>query len=450
MESFFDKYIQAVDRTDTVKYTGLVQSVRGLLIESLGPRSVVGEMCTITLGGKNKTVDAEVIGFNGKTVKLMAYESTEGIEEGDVVVASGSTLDVPVGPELLGRVLDSRGRMCDGKRDVPCATRYPALKAAPDPLSRAEINTRITTGVRALDSLITLAKGQRVGIFAGSGIGKSTLLSMIARNTNADINVIALVGERGREVSEFLKRDLGEEGLKRSVVVYASGDETPISKVRAAYVATAIAEYFRDQGKDVMLMMDSVTRFAQAQRDIATLNGEPPQRQGYPASSFTTTQQLLERAGANSRGTITGLYTVLVDGGDFDEPVSDTVRGVLDGHILLSRDLASRQHYPAIDVLPSISRLMNRVSTPQIKKAAQTVKQWMAVYAQQEDMITAGVYQKGSSPEVDEAIEHHAAIEAFLCQEEFDRCPVEETLTKLSELSGVEIPQEEMDLAVNS
>lgn len=444
MEQFFQKYIKTVQRTDTIKYTGKVNAVRGLLIESVGPRSVVGELCTITLSSSGKKIDAEVVGFEGTIVRLMAYEATEGIEPGDEVVALGGVLEIPVGDELLGRVLNSRGRACDGRGDVSASDFYPAVQKAPDPLTRKELGKKITTGVRAIDGLLTVAEGQRMGIFAGSGIGKSTLLSMIARNTNADINVIGLIGERGREIPEFLHRDLGDEGLKRSVVVFASGDETPISKIRAAHTATAIAEYFRDQGKNVMLMMDSVTRFAQAQRDIGTLNGEPPQRRGFPASSFTMTQQLLERSGANSKGTITGLYTVLVDGGDFDEPVSDAVRGVLDGHILLSRDLASRQHYPAIDVLPSISRLMNRITSPTVKKAAQRVKQWMAVYSQQEEMITAGVYQKGSSVEIDEAIAQHAAIEEFLCQEEYEKCPMEDTITKLSVLSGITIPPEEI------
>ncbi len=438
MESFFDKYIHNVERTETIKYTGKVVAVKGLLIQSLGPRSVVGEMCTIEIS-KGHLIDAEVVGFEGKIVKLMAYESTEGVEEGCVVTASGKLLEVPVGSELLGRVLNSRGKVCDGKGNISCSAFYPAVKNAPDPLSRTPLTQKITTGVRAIDSLLTIAKGQRVGIFAGSGVGKSTLLSTIARNTNADINVIALVGERGREIPEFLQKDLGEEGLKRSVVVFSSGSETPVSKIRAAYVATAIAEYFRDQGKDVMLMMDSVTRFAQAERDIGTLNGEPPQRRGYPASAFTTTQQLLERAGANDRGTITGIYTVLVDGDDFDEPVSDTVRGVLDGHIVLSRSLASRQHYPAIDVLKSISRLMNSVSSSQEKKASSLVKHWMAVYEHQEEFITAGVYQRGASQEVDEAVDHHVAIDSFLCQKPEEKCTMEDTLQKLSELSGIEL-----------
>ncbi len=448
---FFDKYIQSVERTDTIKYTGSVTAVRGLLIESHGPRSVVGELCQIQLNN-GTSIDAEVVGFNGKTVKLMAYEGTEGIEEGNVVVASGHVLEVPVGRELLGRVINSRGKACDGKRDIHAEGFYPAIQKAPDPLSKTDLTERINTGVRAIDALITLAKGQRVGIFAGSGIGKSTLLSMIARNTSADINVIALIGERGREVGEFISNDLGEEGLKRSVIVYATGDETPISKVRAAYVATSIAEYFRDQGKNVMLMMDSVTRFAQAQRDIGTLNGEPPQRRGFPASSFTYTQKLLERTGSNDKGTITGLYTVLVDGGDFDEPVSDTVRGVLDGHILLSRQIQERQHYPAIDVLPSISRLMNKVTstTPTIRKAAQRIKNWMAVYSQQEEMIISGVYQKGNSVEVDEAIAHHGEIEEFLCQDAYEECSLSDTLSKLAEVSGLAIPESEIKTALEA
>ena len=443
MESFFDKYIRTVERVDTIKYTGKVTAVRGSLIESEGPHSVIGELCTIHIDSTKAKVLAEVVGLSEKTVKLMAYDSTEGIQVGDVVVASGRMLEVPVGKKLLGRVLDATAHPCDGKGDLAAEDFYPAIAKVPDPLSKKMIEKRIVTGIRAIDGLLTVGKGQRLGIFAGSGVGKSTLTSMIARNTNADINVIGLIGERGREILEFLIRDLGEEGLKRSVIVYASGDQTPIAKIRAAYVSTAIAEYFRDQGKDVMLIMDSVTRFCQAQRDIGTLNGEPPQRRGFPASAFTLTQQLLERTGTNDKGSITAFYTVLVDGGDFDEPVSDTVRGVLDGHVILSRDLFARQHFPAIDVLNSVSRLISRVNGTCTKKAIQRVKQWMSTYQAQEDMIITGMYQRGNSVEIDDAIEHHQAIEDFLCQDVYEVSTISDTLKKLSELSGIEIPESE-------
>ena len=310
-------------------------------------------------------------------------------------------------------------------------------------MKRKPIDRRIVTGVRAIDGLLTAGKGQRLGIFAGSGVGKSTLLSTIARNTSADVNVIALIGERGREVLDFIERDLGEEGLKRSVVVVATSDSPSICRLRAAYVATAIAEYFRDLGKDVMMLFDSVTRFAHAQREIGLANGEPPAQRGYPPSVFDMLPKLLERTGTNDKGSITAFYTVLVDGGDMDEPISDKVRGTLDGHIVLSRDLAAKQHYPAIDMLTSISRLSGRVSGENTRKAVQRVRRWIATYAEQEDYITAGVYQKGNNLDVDEAIEHHQAVEEFLCQEQNAHLKIEDILQSLSEVSGIEIPEEE-------
>ncbi|MBQ1796042.1 MAG: FliI/YscN family ATPase [Treponema sp.] len=443
MESFFEKYIDAVKDTDTIKYTGAVTAVKGLMIESSGPRSVIGEICKIHIPSTNEYLLAEVVGLEGTTVRLMAYGETKGIEVGAEVTASGHVLEVPVGAKLLGRVIDATGTPFDGKGDIATPVHYPALQSPPSPLERKDINRRIVTGVRAIDGLLAVGKGQRLGIFAGSGVGKSTLLSIIARNTNADVNVIGLIGERGREVMDFINRDLGEEGLKRSVVVVATSDQPSIARLRAAYVTTAIAEYFRDQGKDVMLMFDSVTRFAHAQREIGLATGEPPAQRGYPPSVFDMLPKLLERTGTNSKGSITAFYTVLVDGDDMDEPISDKVRGTLDGHIVLNRSLAQHQHYPAIDVLASISRLSRRVSGPMTLKAVQTVKKWMSDYAAQEEMILAGVYQKGNSPEIDEAIDKHAAIEEFLCQEESDHCTIEDTLQKLSELSGVPIPKEE-------
>ncbi len=443
MESFFDKYINTIEHVEPIKYTGLVTAVNGLMIESVGPRSVIGEICEIQVPSTGGSVLAEVVGFEGTTVRLMPYGDTRGIESGCKVIASGHVLEVPVGPELLGRVIDATGRAYDGKGDIATGVYYPALASPPNPMDRLPVDKRVVTGVRAIDSLLTVGKGQRLGIFAGSGVGKSTLLSMIARNTNADINVIGLIGERGREVMDFINRDLGEEGLKRSVLVVATSDQPSIARLRAAYVTTAIAEYFRDQGKDVMLMFDSVTRFAHAQREIGLATGEPAAQRGYPPSVFDMLPKLLERTGTNDKGSITAFYTVLVDGGDMDEPIADKVRGTLDGHIVLSRDLASKQHYPAIDMLTSISRLSKRVSGTNTRKAVQRVRRWIATYADQEDMINAGVYVKGSNMEIDEAIDHHMAVEEFLCQEESDHLSIDDTLVRLSELSGIEIPQEE-------
>ncbi|MBQ4330543.1 MAG: FliI/YscN family ATPase [Spirochaetaceae bacterium] len=443
MGSFFDKYIDSIRGTETILYTGKVTAVRGMLIEGSGPRSVIGEMCTIKLMRGGGSVLAEVVGLDDTTVRLMAYGETKGIEVGCEIVASGHVLQVAVGPELLGRVIDATGKAYDDKGEVVTSTYYPALASPPSPLDRKPVSERIITGVRAIDSLLAVAKGQRLGIFAGSGVGKSTLLSMIARNTNADVNVIALVGERGREVLDFIHRDLGEEGLKRSVLVVSTSDQSSIARLRAAYTATAVAEYFRDQGKDVMLMFDSVTRFAHAQREIGLAAGEPPAQRGYPPSVFDMLPKLLERSGTSQKGSITGFYTVLVDGDDMDEPITDKVRGTLDGHIVLSRKLAHRAHFPAIDILASISRLAKRVSGPKTQEAVLSMRRKLALYTENEDMITAGAYQKGSSPAIDDAINSHQAIEDFLIQEEFAPSTLEETLISLGKITGVEIPPEE-------
>ncbi len=443
MEEFFNKYVQAIENAEPIKYTGSVTAVKGLMIESLGPRSAIGEICRIEIGDGKEAVMAEVVGLENTTVRLMAYGETKGIEVGCRVIASGHTLEVPVGKELLGRVLDALGNPCDGKGDIATGKYYPAIASSPDPMLRRDIDKRITTGVRAIDGILTVGKGQRLGIFAGSGVGKSTLVSMIARNTSADVNVIGLIGERGREVLDFIKRDLGEEGLKRSVVVVATGDQSAIARVRAAYVTTAIAEYFRDQGKDVMLMFDNISRFAKAQRDVGIESGEPPAKGSYPSTVYDSIQKLLERTGTNDKGSITAFYAVLVDGDDMDDPIADTVRGVLDGHVVLSRRLAGLQHYPAIDMMTSISRLSKRVSGSQTRKAVTKVRRWIATYSEQEDMIVTGAYRKGSMPEVDEAIDMHPLVEEFLCQDEYDKCPIEDTLKKLSDLSGIEIPEEE-------
>ena len=447
METIFTKYIERVEQTETVHYIGSVIRVRGMLVESRGPQAVIGEICKIAIPSAGTHVLAEVVGLYDTTVQLMAYGDTKGIEIGCTVTASGSVLQVAVGRQLLGRVLDAVGKAYDKKGEIASSTFYPAIASPPDPLDRTPVNKRIVTGVRAIDSLLAVGKGQRLGIFSGSGVGKSTLLGMIARNTNADVNVIALIGERGREVVDFLQRDLGEDGLKRSVVVVATSDQSPIARLRGAYTATAVAEYFRDQGKDVMLMFDSVTRFARAQREIGLAIGEPPAQRGYTPSVFETLPKLLERSGTSQKGSITGFYTVLVDGDDMDEPVSDTVRGILDGHIVLNRKLAQAYHFPAIDVLASISRLSKRVTGPQTQKAVAAIRRSMAAYAQSEDMITVGAYQKGSNAEVDAAIELHPAIENFLMQEEAEKTTIEKTLTDFGKLAGIEIPAEEWQTA---
>ena len=391
------------------------------------------------------SVLAEVVGLDETSVKLSAFGNTRGIEVGCEVVASGKTLQVPVGKSLLGRVIDATGAPCDNKGAIVPETYYPAECDPPDPMTRKPIDRRITTGVRAIDTLLTVGKGQRLGIFAGSGVGKSTLLSMIARNTDADINVIALIGERGREVLDFINRDLGEEGLKRSVIIVATSDQPSICRLRASYVATAVAEYFRDQGNDVMFMFDNVTRFAHAQREIGLAKGEPPAQKGYPPSVFDMIPKLLERAGTNDKGTITAFYNVLVDSDDMNEPITDKVRGTLDGHIVLNRKLAQSYHYPAIDVLQSISRLSRRVTGTKTKEACGVIRELMSVYESNELMITTGAYEKGNSPLIDKAIAMHDDIEKFLKQEEFDKCTMNDSLKKLSELSGIEIPEEEFD-----
>lgn len=446
MIDIFDKYIESVKNTETILFNGLVTRVRGMLIESNGPQSVIGEICYIKISRTGESIPAEVIGLDGKTVQLMAFGETKGIEIGCKVVATGSVLKVGVGRQLLGRVLDCMGKAADGKKEIAPETFYPAIASPPDPMSRRSIKKRIVTGIRAIDSLLAIGEGQRMGIFAGSGVGKSTLLGMIARNTNADVNVIALIGERGREVIDFLERDLGEEGLKRSVVVEATSDQSPLARIRGAYTATAIAEYFRDQGKNVMLMFDSVTRFAKAQREIGLAIGEPPATRGYTPSVFETLPKLLERSGTAQKGSITAFYTVLVDGDDMDEPISDTVRGILDGHVILSRRLAEARHYPAIDVLASISRLANRVSGEKTKEACAYVRKLMATYAESEDIINVGAYQKGSNPNIDLAIDAHESIDSFLEQEEFEQVTIGDTMQKLAELAHIEIPQEEYNV----
>ena len=438
----FSKYLDQIKNSEPIKYIGHVCTVKGLEILSKGPCAKIGEICTIKKSDGTEVL-SEVVGLNENIVKLTVYGLTDGIEIGCEVIASGETLKVPVGYSLLGRTINAVGKPCDNLGEIIPETYYPAVQIAPDAMTKLEINKRITTGVRAIDSMLTIGKGQRIGIFAGSGVGKSTIMGMIARNTNADINVIGLIGERGREVLDFINRDLGPEGMKRSVVVVAKGDEPAICKMRAAQVCTAVAEFFRDKGKDVMLMMDNVTRFAKSQGEICLSSGEAPAQRGYPSSVFDSIPKLLERTGTNDKGSITAFYAVLVDGDDMDEPISDCVRGVLDGHIVLSRKLASNFHYPAIDVLQSISRLSRRVTGEKTRLAVGKIRTLMSVYQTNAVMINSGIYQKGTSPSIDEAISKHEQIEEFLKQKEYEKVTMEDTLKSLSILSEIEIPLEE-------
>ena len=432
--AFLSKYQALVERTDTIKYIGRVTGVRGLTVTSHGPRARVGELCRIVAERADREVSAEVVGLAGHSVQLSPFDDIEGVEIGDAVIGAGAGLRVPVGSELLGRVVDACGEPIDGGPTLTALLTYPVSADPPDVLTRAPITEQVQTGVRAIDALVPVGKGQRLGIFSGSGVGKSTLIGMIARNTATDVNVIALIGERGREVREFIENELGPEGLKRSVLVVSTSNTPAMARLRGAFTATAIAEYFRDQGQDVMLMFDSVTRFARAQREIGLSRGEGPASRGFPPSVDAVLPQLLERCGTGERGTITGFYTVLVEGDDLDEPVSDAVRGILDGHLVLSRHLATRGHYPAIDVLESVSRLESNITDAVQRDAAREVRRLMAVYRDAEDLINAGVYQSGANPQIDAAIRIREAIDAMLRQAITESGTLEDTVARLSRL----------------
>jgi len=444
LSSIIDKYIETAEEVDPIKYIGHVTKVQGLLIESRGPQAVIGEQCRIEAPRSGLIIPAEVVGLRDETVQLMPYSETAGIEVGSRVIASGRLLEIPVSKKLLGRVLDCTGRPLDEKGEVASRVHYPAAALPPDPLKRRRVTERIVTGVRAIDGLLAVGRGQRLGIFAGSGVGKSTLLGMIARNTNADVNVVALIGERGREVNDFIANDLGPEGLAKTVLVVSPSNSPPLARLRGAYTATAIAEYFRDQGLDVMLLFDSVTRFARAQREIGLAMGEPSTTRGYPPSMFDSMPKMLERCGTSDKGTITGFYTILVDGDDLDEPVSDTVRGILDGHLVLSRRLAEANHYPAVDVLGSISRLAPAITGPQTKKAAGQIRRLIAVYNENEDLINVGAYHQGTNPAIDESIAKKKAIDDFLIQAVEEKSSIAETCQVMGEIAGITIPAEEM------
>ena len=430
-----DKYEQ-LKQKKYYKKLGRVVNVVGLTIESAGPDATLGDICCIyTEEDKSNYIMAEVVGFKDNKTLLMPFEVTNGIGLGCLVENQGRSLKVQVGPFLLGQVLDGLGIPLEGKPFTAGAS-YSVEAPPPDPMKREIISEVLPLGVKAVDGLITVGKGQRIGIFAGSGVGKSTLMGMFARNTKADINVIALIGERGREVREFIENDLGEEGMRRSVVVVATSDKPALERNKAAKTATAIAEYFRDRGKDVLLMMDSLTRFSMAQREIGLASGEPPVTRGYPPSVYAEMPKLLERAGTNEKGSITGLYTVLVDGDDFNEPITDTARSILDGHIMLNRKLAHKNHYPAIDVLQSISRCMSMITDKEQKRLASRIKGIMATYNDAEDLINIGAYKKGSNPAIDEAIAYINKVNGFLCQMTDEKYTYEETLDLMRELFG--------------
>ena len=414
----FRKYYKIIEGLDPLEAYGKVNKVIGLLVEGYNPGTSIGKMCRIYPSGDIGPISAEVMGFREDKVLLMPLEGLEGVGPDCKIVSSGEKAAVKVGYGLLGRVIDGLGNPIDGKGSLGLKDEYPIYADPINPLKRARIEEPVDLGIRAINGLISCGKGQRMGIFSGSGVGKSSLLGMMAKNTDADINIIGLVGERGREVREFIEKNLGREGLARSVVVVATSDSHPLLRMRAAYVATAISEYFRDQGMDVLLMVDSLTRFAMAQREIGLFVGEPPTTKGYTPSVFSLMPKLLERAGnIENKGSITALYTVLVEGDDFNEPVADTSRSILDGHIVLSRDLAAKNHYPAIDVLNSISRVMVDIVDKEHKKKAKDLLNIVATYKKAEDLINIGAYVKGSNPEIDYAIKMIDKVNNFLKQD---------------------------------
>ena len=431
------KYLAAVNRVELTRRLGRVMAISGNSIEAVGPDATIGEVCEIVSVSPYSKLQAEVVGVKPGRVILMPYGETRGIGSGSEVVATGALPQVPVGDSLLGRVIDAFGAPLDGGAPPQAATTR-SLRTAPlNPLTRPRINTLLETGVRAIDGLLPLGRGQRVGIFAGSGVGKSTLLGMLARDVKADVNVIALIGERGREVREFIEKHLGTEGLKRSVVVAATSDQPALVRTRAAYAATTIAEQFRDQGRQVLLMMDSVTRFAMARREIGLAAGEPPTARGYTPSVFNEIPALCERCGTtDSGGSITALYTVLVEGDDFNEPISDIVRATLDGHIMLSRELAHEGHFPAIDILQSVSRLSSDLASPAELELMAVVVEMLAVYERNRQMVDMGAYRIGSNPTVDRAFQVFPALRNVLRQSILESSSREESLSRLRNALG--------------
>ena len=434
--NLFNTKLNQIDIVDSYKQIGKVSKVVGLVIEASLPYGTMGELCTIQTRS-NKEIRAEIVGFKGNKVLLMPLDETVGISPGSGVRLSPRPLHVPVGPQLMGRVIDGLGNPIDGKGEIQSVGYQPVYNKPPNPMTRQKIEKPLTTGVRAIDGLVTIGRGQRIGIFAGSGVGKSVLLGMMARYSDSDINVIALIGERGREVREFIEKDLGEEGLKRSVVIVATSDQAAMLRLKGSLIAMSIAEYFRDTGKDVLLLMDSLTRVAMAQREIGLAIGEPPTTKGYTPSVFAFLPRLLERAGCGTTGSISGLITVLVEGDDLDDPVSDAARAILDGHIVLSRKLATKGHYPSIDVLQSVSRLKNEVASPEQVSASNKILESLAQYQDSEDLINIGAYSMGSNPKIDEAIKYNPVINKYLRQDMNDASPFSDTVDALFEISGV-------------
>jgi FliI/YscN family ATPase len=431
-----EPYLARVRQIEPAPVVGRITRAVGLLVESVGPAASVGDICEVRIG-RGAPLPVEVVGFRDGRLLSVPLGDTAGIRPGDPIVARGGALTVRAGEALLGRVIDGLGRPIDG-RPPPATDRVVPLRpAAINPMDRDPVRSPLGTGVRAIDALLTCGRGQRIGVFGGSGVGKSTLLGMMARGTEADVVVLGLIGERGREVRSFLEHDLGPRGRERSVVVVSTSDSPPLARQRAAYAATAIAEGFRDEGRHVLLMMDSITRFAMAQREIGLAAGEPPTAKGYPPSVFARLPGLLERAGAvRGRGSITAFYTVLVDGDDHNEPIADAVRGILDGHIVLSRDLAARSHYPAIDILPSVSRTMPQVTSDEHRQRAAQVRDWLSALRDNEDLVSVGAYVAGSNPRLDAALARRDAVSRFLCQSADTTGRLADAIAALQELQS--------------
>ena len=424
----FSKLPELIQKAETVSYIGKIENVIGMSMESSGNRASIGDIAMIYNEEKHRQIPVEVVGFREDKMQLMAYENLSGVSAGSFVRNTRKRLKIPVGEFLRGRIIDATGNPMDDKGPLPSSRYYYVENAFINPMSRPPISDPLEFGVKAIDGMNTIGKGQRIGIFAGSGVGKSTLLGMIAKNVKADINVIALVGERGREVREFVENDLGPEGMKRSVVVVATSDQPAMLRVKCPLVATTIAEYFKDQGKDVLLMMDSLTRFAMAQREIGLATGEPPVARGYTPSIYAEFPKLLERSGNFEKGSITGVYTVLVEGDDTNEPISDTVRGILDGHIVLTRKLANENHFPAIDINASISRLMSSIVPQEHKDAAARLRDILSLYTKNEDLISIGAYKAGTNPKLDVAISKIDEVNEFLMQKTDESFSAEESL----------------------
>src|SRR5690625_152695 len=428
------KFIETIEKINPYKQYGKILRVIGLMIESSGPIANIGEVCYIHTENNEEPILAEVVGFSEEKLILMPYAEVTEIGPGCLVESTGKALTIPIGQGLVGHVVDALGQTLDNRKLPEGLIPYLTERMPPNPMLRSPITQPIQVGVKAIDALLTIGKGQRIGLFAGSGVGKSTLLGMIARNSNADVNVIALIGERGREVREFIEKDLGKVGLKKSIVVVATSDQPALMRIKGAYTATAISEYFRDLGYDVNLMMDSITRVAMAQREIGLATGEPPTTKGYTPSVFATLPKLLERTGTSEHGTITAFYTVLVDGDDMNEPIADTVRGILDGHFVLDRKLAEQGQFPAINVLKSVSRVMNQITDESQREVAQQIRTLMATYEDNSELINIGAYKHGSNHEIDKSIVYYPKIQAFLKQEIFEYITLESSIDMMREL----------------